>query len=131
MEAILSSETSILTRATWHHISEDGIVQGKVSLKFSGKGRLRTDEILSEISFMEGRSATVVYGTTKSCYSPGGYSSVSHHADRARDRVKLCGIRGNKKRHWVGFCPSTTVSPANGSTDCSTLIFIRHAGLVQ
>jgi hypothetical protein len=27
MEAILSSELSIPTRATWHHIPEDGILQ--------------------------------------------------------------------------------------------------------
>jgi hypothetical protein len=32
MEAIRSSETSVLTRATWHHITEDGIHY--VSLSF-------------------------------------------------------------------------------------------------
>jgi hypothetical protein len=31
LEAIHSSETLILTRATWHHIPEDGILDSKVA----------------------------------------------------------------------------------------------------
>jgi hypothetical protein len=35
------------------------------------------------------------------------------------------------KRHWGRFSPSTSVSPANRSTDCFTLIIIHHQGQVQ
>jgi hypothetical protein len=35
------------------------------------------------------------------------------------------------KRHWSRFSPSTSVSPAKHSTDCTTLIIIHHPGLVQ
>jgi hypothetical protein len=36
------------------------------------------------------------------------------------------------KPHWDRISPSISVSPANHSTDCSTLIIIHHhPGLVQ
>jgi hypothetical protein len=35
------------------------------------------------------------------------------------------------KWHWSRFSPSTSVSPANHSSDCCTLIFIHHPRRVQ
>jgi hypothetical protein len=37
MEAIHSSKTLVLTRATWHNIPEDGTPQGEPSLPFGLK----------------------------------------------------------------------------------------------
>jgi hypothetical protein len=35
------------------------------------------------------------------------------------------------KWQWVTFSPSTSVSPANYSIECFTLIIIHHPGLVK
>jgi hypothetical protein len=37
MEAIRSCKTSVLTRATWHHIPEDDIPQVQIFIYYSGK----------------------------------------------------------------------------------------------
>jgi hypothetical protein len=44
----------------------------------------------------------------------------------ARVRVRAaCGVCGWTKRHWGRFSPSTSVSPANHSTDFSIIIITR------
>jgi hypothetical protein len=44
----------------------------------------------------------------------------------ARVRVRAaCEVCGGEKRHWGRFSPSTSVSPANHSTDFSIIIITR------
>jgi hypothetical protein len=40
-----------------------------------------------------------------------------HHA--------ACGVCGGQERHWCRFSPSTSVSPANHSTNFSIIIMTR------
>jgi hypothetical protein len=45
-------------------------------------------------------------------------------AGRVRVRA-ACGVLWWRKRHWVRFSPSTSVSPANNSTNFSIIILTR------
>jgi hypothetical protein len=55
------------------------------------------------------------------CCSSGDYSPVSHHGDPGQVMWDLWWTT----RNWERFFPSSSVSPAKHSTDCSTLIIIR------
>jgi hypothetical protein len=50
---------------------------------------------------------------------------------RVRARVRSSWIFGRQRGTWGRFPPSTSVSPAGHSTNCSTLIIIHDPGLVQ
>jgi hypothetical protein len=52
MEAIRSSETSVLTRATWCYISEDGILYKNYTVSFS-HSKIRVHMLLCVYTFLQ------------------------------------------------------------------------------
>jgi hypothetical protein len=65
------------------------------------------------------------------CRSSGGHWLASHRGDPGSSREHVNWDLWWTKRHWNRFSPSTSVSPATHSTDCSTLVIMHKQGLVQ
>jgi hypothetical protein len=57
--------------------------------------------------------------------------SLPAEAARVQAQVRSCRICGRQRGTGGRFSPSTPISPANHSTDSSTLIIIHHPRLVQ
>jgi hypothetical protein len=65
------------------------------------------------------------------CHSSGGYSPASNCGGQDSSPGQVMWDMWWTKRHWGMFSPTTSISFANHSIDCSALIIIHHPELVQ
>jgi hypothetical protein len=97
----------------------------------SGVQRMRSEADHLPPSSADGRNtwsctSTPLYVFIAWCLITTAFTTAGISRRRPELEPRSCGICG-----WQSGTPSTSVSPANSHSDCSTFIIIYHSGLVQ